>query len=695
MENVSKNRIPGVLGSTIFLLVLTCVCPARAAETVRWEFAGWHGGGCYPNVTWDPLVRDRAYLTSDVAGIWRSDDAGDHWSFITRGLDNLNVAFLAPAPSDSRVLYAGTARGLFRSENAGENWTSCARFDPDIRFARPESHRPVAVHPSDPMRVIIGTAAGDVLYSEEGGGRWTRLGERPFRSASAITALEWVQPDLLWASSEEGLARYSWSERRWRRFNSGPKPVSDFLLFDDARTILAAGRRRLFVSKDAGETWEGAAAPARGVLFRLQKTSDEPLKILAAWNDGWKGGVVLSEDGGRTWNDLDKKMRPDAVSNPTRAWAGVHGRINALKADPFDPRRLLRTDWWGVWRSADGGVTWDEKILGAPNTVTSDVFVDGAGKIFVATMDNGLLTSADGGATYRTLFPEKEYSDDENGHVWRIAKAEGGTILATSSPWHLDRDQVVRIGDGSTKAAKVTQGLPSRRPRRGTVWQHGYARALAVAPSRPSRVYLGVDGEGAGGLFVSDDAGENWRRSPGQPGSLRVYNALAVHPSDANRVLWGAVGRRGGIYLSKDGGKSWRAVLANGLRLVFDVAFAEDGTAYAAGDRGGPVLFISRDAGESWKLSKRFPGKGTVEALCPLPGGRLALGTLSWYHKAGGRIYMGRPQGDWEDITGDLPNGTGPAALAYDVPSGTLYLARYAGSVYRTRLFGNRVSEGR
>ena len=86
--------------------------------------------------------------------------------------------------------------------------------------------------------------------------------------------------------------------------------------------------------------------------------------MLAAWNDGWKGGITHSSDGGKSWKQWDKDMNADISSNPTRAWAGVHGRINALKADPFDSNVLFRTDWWGVWRSDDGGVTWNEKIKG-------------------------------------------------------------------------------------------------------------------------------------------------------------------------------------------------------------------------------------------------------------------------------------------------------------------------------------------
>ena len=79
------------------------------------------------DLTFDPQHKDRVYLTSDVAGIWRSDDLGEHWYFITKGLGHLTISQVAIAPSDSNVLYAATNGGVYISTNAGGTlWTSTA-----------------------------------------------------------------------------------------------------------------------------------------------------------------------------------------------------------------------------------------------------------------------------------------------------------------------------------------------------------------------------------------------------------------------------------------------------------------------------------------------------------------------------------------------------------------------------------------
>lgn len=58
--------------------------PEVQPPPVRWQFAGWHGGGCFPDGFFDPNNRDRIVFGSDVAGAWRSNDHGERWEFITK-----------------------------------------------------------------------------------------------------------------------------------------------------------------------------------------------------------------------------------------------------------------------------------------------------------------------------------------------------------------------------------------------------------------------------------------------------------------------------------------------------------------------------------------------------------------------------------------------------------------------------------
>lgn len=193
----------------------------------HWEFAGWYGGGCYPNVEFDPLVKDRVYLTSDVSGIWRSDNLGEGWQFITNGLTNVNVAQIAVAPTNSDVLYAAAATGVFYSLNAGQKWNPADRYGKRITFSRPESYRAIAVDPQNPRRVCVGTIQGVVLCSTNYGQKWTDLNSG---QSAHITGLAFSPADKsLYVAGDEGMRRYDFKTKTWQVFDAAPKKITDFI----------------------------------------------------------------------------------------------------------------------------------------------------------------------------------------------------------------------------------------------------------------------------------------------------------------------------------------------------------------------------------------------------------------------------------------------------------------------------------
>jgi photosystem II stability/assembly factor-like uncharacterized protein len=220
------------------------------------------------------------------------------------------------------------------------------------------------------------------------------------------------------------------------------------------------------------------------------------------------------------------------------------------------------------------------------------------------------------------------------------------------------------------------------------MWERGYPKAVALDPGHPYVVYLGIDGNDGGGLYVSEDSGWHWRYSKGQPGSKRIYNALAVDSTNSSRLFWGACGWGGGVYVSEDKGKSWKRVFRQ-MTQVFDLAVNSDGWIYIAGDSEGPAIFISKDHGKDWSLLKSFPEEGSAEALFvnPYNPEEMGFSVVNWSGHVGGKIYWSRDKGqNWKDITGDLPAGSGAAAMAYNPKDSHLYIIRYAGSVYKTKL---------
>ncbi len=667
--------------------------PWGHATGEHWEFAGWYGGGCFPNIVFDPRNKDRVYLTSDVAGIWRSDDLGEHWHFINHGLGHLIVSQVAVAPSDGNVLYAATDGGVYVSRNAGDLWTAADRMKGKITFTRPGSYRPIAIDPQDPNKLCAGTAHGKLFCSNDGGGHWTDIDPNKsfFPDKKSFAAVSFNGTNQIMTGTAKGLSWCDLTAGTCEAITGGPPKVTDFVISRKfPKTLYVAGDKMLWISKDAGTTWSQSKAIPNGKIYRisLDESGEEPV-IRVIGNQAWNGCVYVTHDEGQTWQSQNHKLQTDAVSNPTYAWAAKEGKLNSLQVDPFDPNVVFRTDWWGVFRSDDGGSSWNEKVIGAPNTVASDVQITPDGTIYVASMDNGLLKSSDGGKTYEPLFPRSGFNDEVQGHVWRVVVNKEGGIVATSSPWSKEFNQVVLSYDGGKSFDLIRSGLPMHGLYGNTIWDRGYARALAVDPQDHDTIYLGMDGNG-GGLFISTNGGAVWKRSAGQPGSLRIYHGLAVDPTDSNRIVWGAASAGGGVFISNDKGQTFQHAL-KAMEWVFNVVIGKDGTIYAGGDAPGPTVYASNADKKSFHLLKHFDDKigNTVDGMAvnPKDAKMIAVSTLSWNNASPCKFYLSRDGGkNWETINGDLPDGAGASAMTFDTNGQYLYIARSAGSVYKTKI---------
>ena len=672
----------------VMLLTALLVLPSVSglAQEQEWSFAGWYGGGMYPALAPDPTVEGRLYVASDVAGIWRSDDRGDNWYFINQGLDNLNVSALAVS-SDGGHVYAGTQNSFLHSEDGGSTWNAGKKL-PEIAFQK--SARSIFVDPQNGLNVYVGTKAGEVFFSGDAGAHWMQLGSNPFGEKTPLMAvLAGKDGETVLAFSKLGGRRYDAKTKTWTPLTGLEGEPAD-ALWDPQRNMLwVAVGNKLAMSADQGATWKFSSPLPKGTILRMAlETKDGKTRAIVGWKDNWKGGVYLSDDEGKSWKDAVGETVHDAVSDPTRQWMKGFSRSNALQIDPFNADIFYYTDSWGIWRTDDAGLTWHEKIKGAPNTSGSDLSIDEEGNIFVATMDDGLLLSKDAGKKYQPVLPTEGFVKNISGHVWRVlSQPKSGRIVATASPWH-EKTNRVFWSDDRGKTFTAASGLPVDRPKKNTMWGSGYPRALTADPFDENRLYLGIDGDDGGGFFVSSDGGKNWQRTIHQPGSLRVYNGLATDPTRKDRLVWGACGKGGGVYRTEDGGESWENVLPK-MSWVFDVRFSKSGKIFAAGADGKPAIYASSDHGNSWKCLYHADFADAMDALAVDPSNEdhLYAGLVSWGEKAAGRVLYSPDGGmTWKDITGSLPDSTGPAANVFDPREGYLYTLLYAGSVYKTKI---------
>ncbi len=480
----------------------------------------------------------------------------------------------------------------------------------------------VAVSPSNPAWVVASSRDSGLILSKDAGRTWTEL-PTPKKAASAT-------------------------------FDPANANIIYGAFFTDG----------VHKSTDGGLTWTSLSTDWKGKysILEVAVSTANPLDVYAISNLNWAGIVYRSNDGGKTWQTTNR-IPVDLTANPTldnvNAGATTLSAPTNITLNPRNPKELFISSNWRNVLSTDGGATLIHRDRGADITCATDIRFH-KGKTYVTNMDEGTLVSDDHGKSWRQLWPLK-HETPISGHNWRVAITEvNGTdrVLVTSSPWSETAPHIVRSTDAGKTFNVIKTGLPDYIVRPNTMWGQGYPRALAVDPNNPQTVYLGIDGDAAGGkmgggVFKSADGGATWNQLASQPGSRRMYFGLAVDPTDSKRIFWGACGDKGGVYRSSDGGDSWQKVFSNET-WIWNIITTADGTIYCTGQQ----LWRSTDHGQSWQQVTRFTDKLAIVGLEVHPRDPKTMwvsGTV-WDNNAKGAIHKTTDGGvTWTNITGNIP----------------------------------------
>lgn len=232
---------------------------------------------------------------------------------------------------------------------------------------------------------------------------------------------------------------------------------------------------------------------------------------------GHHGGMMLSQDGGRTW-------QPTALQNADAM---------ALAAPPSNPHILYAAGHDVLVKSTDGGATWEALTTNLPGTDIHGFAADpqNADHIFANVVGAGIWGSQDGGVTWAPL-PSSAPPSTVNLAVGKTADTLYVTVYAAAG-----EPGLWRTADGGQTWSPVS-GAPSDG-------------GVAVAyDSTTGRLYVTTLG-GNAGLYVSKDEGATWT-ALGLKGTLL---ALAVSPLDPKHII--AIDEAGRVYASRDGGITW------------------------------------------------------------------------------------------------------------------------------------------
>ncbi len=391
-------------------------------------------------------------------------------------------------------------------------------------------------------------------------------------------------------------------------------------------TLYAGTARGIFKSDDAAATWRavGLGLPsARVQAIAIDPTATGTLYAGTLTPDGVPSlGIFKSVDGGETWTAAN-----DGLIDPVTGIEPLD--VAALAIDPRNPATLLAgTRFSEIFRSADGGATWEPETFGGfgAGLQTSALLYNTANPATVyAASTLGLLESTDDGVTW---------AEFGNAPVPFFALAADPSSASTLYAGDSSGSGIWKSTDGGSHWSTRNQGLPV------SSGQDPFILALSVDPKNPSTLYAGSYGNG---LFVSTDGAATWSASDAGLRSAYV-NALWLSSGPASTLYAGTLGA--GVAQSADGARTWTARNTGlDLGLVYQVLPDPfpSGRLLAAAFDG---VWGSADGGASWQAASaglpvdpvigilRGPGDFAVATLfaATLGGGlfRSADGAASW-----------------------------------------------------------------
>ena len=487
-------------------------------------------------------------IASACSGIYESKNAGESWRKV-QGIPSQSrrTRAILQHPSVGGIVFAGTTEGFWRSDKGGDadSWM--------VTTSRQLEINSIAVHPSRPDMVYIGTNNYGVMVSNDGGKSFTPTnGGFSGRFAYAILP-DWETPNRIYAST----------------INT------------------ATGGGFLFVSNDNGESWRPSmrSMPSRLITYAIvQDTRDANLLYL-----GTNLGVYRSIDRGATWapvwspTESEKKKAPAKKTAKARAPQSKSRRTPAPGQETVVQAQQALLDAGYHLGEPDGkmgtATTASVKkfqtdrhlpVTGKLDAITlaalgigngtgpasaerSNLILADAVNTLVHTVDPetqqpGYLAATNTGL-YRTLDPNKGWQKMSYGSFDPRTTSISNNLKTPETIWVGTPSSGVLVSRDSGETWRQVQGVPTDMP----------VNTVVQDPQRPDYIYVGTKQT----IFLSHDGGQTWSRRGGNL-PFGDFTSILVNPRNGDEIFVGnayqisEVG--GGVYRSTDAGKTWARI---------------------------------------------------------------------------------------------------------------------------------------
>jgi photosystem II stability/assembly factor-like uncharacterized protein len=646
-----KSRLCGGVVQLCLLLVAVSMGAQSVSPELmnglKWRLIGPFRGGRAVAVAGVPGDSTTFYFGAVNGGIWKTTDAGVVWTPVFDKQAIGAIGAIAVAPSDPKTIYAGTGEsdirsdlssgnGVYKSIDGGVTWLHIGLED-TLQISR------IVVDPQNANVVYVGAlghAYGPneqrgVYKSVDGGAHWARVLEQGAEIGVSDLAICSGNPQVLFAGM--------WHTHR--------PPWSTYAPIDGP----GGG---IYRSLDAGKTWSrlsGNGLP-EGDWGRVGVDVALDGKRVYALIQAKKAGLYRSDDGGNNWvlANADPRLT-------SRAWYFM-----GITIDPHD-RDVIYMPNVALYRSEDGGKT-ISIVRGAPGGDDyHQIWIDPKNPAsMVLGTDQGTSISLDRGLTWSSWYNQPTaqlyhvITDNQFPYVVYGSQQDSGSAAVPSRTDHgqiTPRDWFPAGGSESgymapdPKDANIvyssgTYGTVDRFDRRTGLsqdvapwpvfafdaeidlrkYRDPWTPVLLFSPADAATLYLGtqyvmktVDGGLHWETISPDLTGAKQRPEDKKAGTTTIVNAkergygvvFTIAPSALNPDLIWAGSDTGLIYLTRDGGKTWKEVTPPGLSdwskiSLIEASHFDPAVSYAAVDRSRledqtPYIYRTRDYGATWK----------------------------------------------------------------------------------------------
>lgn len=535
-----------------------------------WIYESRNGGGEWKRLGWvgkrddlvlDSIVVDSAdprhivvgawVLGSPDGGLYVSHDGGTSWAS-EADIQGQSIRALTAAPSNPKILVAGTLTGVYQSTDSGDHWKLIS--PPGSQ----ELHEveSIAIDPGDPQIIYAGTWHLP-WKTTDGGEHWTNIKEGVIDDSDVFSIIvDPKDPKMVYASACSGIYKSEDSGGKFRKVQGIPSTARRTrVLMQDPRNlniVFAGTTEGLFRTGDSGKTWLRTTAPDVIVNDVYVDPADTNRVLLTTD----RGGVLSSHDGGYSFLPANKGFS-------TR-------QITSYVADSARPARIYvgvvnDKGWGGVFVSENGGLTWTQKSAGLNG---NDVFSlgqasDGTvvagtghglyrldGELWSRVEDVSLVPAMHGhSAPQKKIDPParvqssraKPETSDTN--ITAIART-GDMLYAATSDGLL-------VSHTAGKTWNLVSGVESRK------WDFVSAERSMIVVATLKTAKLTTNG------------GQHWMPVT-LPEPLTQLAAVAV---DGTGGLW--VAGREGVFISEDGGHTWETLKNLSIRDVNSLFYDE------------------------------------------------------------------------------------------------------------------------